>query len=77
MPIYGVIFYKNCDYPIGITDNLSVKIGNYGEVISFYGLGLDSITPPEEKVYIEDVQKCIEKRVSEVLKDKGFIPTLR
>lgn len=73
MVYYSVVFYKNCDYPIGITDNLSVRIGNYGEVISFYGLGLDSITPPEEKVYIEDVQKCIEKRVSEVLDDKGFI----
>ena len=73
MGYYSVVFYKNCDYPIGITDNLSVRIGNYGEVISFYGLGLDSITPPEEKIYIEDVQKCIEKRVSEVLDDKGFI----
>ncbi|MBP1588452.1 MAG: hypothetical protein ILO53_08665 [Clostridia bacterium] len=73
MSCYDINFWKNSDYPIGITDSLYVSVGLYGEIIWFYGLSIDSITAPEEIINVDDVQQCIEKRLDEVFKDNKFV----
>ena len=66
---YNVYFRKQYDSSINISDQVTVWVGHYGELICFNGLSAGSITPPEEKPDAEEIRECIAERIKDVLKD--------
>lgn len=67
---FDVCFKRKYDSHIEIADMLLVTVGLYGEIIHFNGLALESIIPPEQTPDIEEIQRCIEERIIDLLKEQ-------
>ena len=67
---YDIHFKKKYDSLIELNDGLYVTIGLYGEVISFVGGSIGSVTPPEEKPNVDEIQHSIEERIIDLLNEQ-------